>query len=80
VYKIKKIADIGLTFWKTDSVYLCVFINIIKEIYIQDKFVETISAANTGEVLQIISKKIRDKEIAYNNNQPINLRIEPTQP
>jgi hypothetical protein len=47
------------------------------KIYIQDKLVETISAANTGHALQIISKKIRDKEIVYNNDQPINLRIEP---
>jgi hypothetical protein len=47
------------------------------KIYIQDKLVEIISAENTGHALQIISKKIKDKEIAYNNDQPTNIRIEP---
>jgi len=47
------------------------------KVYIQDNYIETLDATNTGEVLQIVSQKIKNQEITYNNNQPINLRIEP---
>lgn len=47
------------------------------KIYVQNNYIETLEATNTGEILQIVGQKIKNQEINYDNNQPINLRIEP---
>lgn len=47
------------------------------DVFIQDNFVLTIDAPNTGEALKIVGLKIKNNEINFDPNKPHNIRVEP---
>lgn len=47
------------------------------DVYIQDKFYQTIEANNTGEVLTQVAIDISQGKVEVNPNFPQNIKIEP---
>lgn len=47
------------------------------DVYIQENFVATIEANNTGEALKIVSEKIVNNEFTVDPNKPQNIKIKP---